>query len=426
MRSSSPDSAGVAKHAVRRGALRSRNTGLGRLRTAILTRCLGLAGVVTAAIALSASPAMALSASHNVLLIPGPGPVPATGYKGQDGIMPTSSTVAGRSTESFGKFAFTSLGSNPITAATLSKYDTVALIQVQTKNLSASDRSALAKFVAGGGKLLIHDSDETNQNDYSWVLPNSGPTQVGASCNACGSNKGASQIVANSGLISSNPADPSYVNLAELQNFTDAVGDGNMLTSLDSRWFTAAAGQNANKEQGAQVAYATDGTGLVVYNGFDTDMIMPSASSSWRCIMVPTTYQCTAQTGHMAVDWLGQMWYNELNQSWGPSAGSLPTTTPVSAIGTPVAPTQAGLPSAKACVAKRSLFIRLKNLIRHHRGIVQVDIYVNGRHRVRERLHHFHNVRLRRLPKKGNVTIKIVATTKRHYHLISRQRYHAC
>ena len=418
---------------MRRGALRGKSTGRGRLRTAITARCLGLAGVVTAAIAISASPAMALSASHNVLLIPGPGPVPTTGYQGQDGIMPsTSTTVFGRPTESFGKFSFTSLQngvavtpSTQITSATLSKYDTVALIQVSTNSLSASAKAALAQFVANGGKLLIHDSDETKQNDYSWVLPHSSPTQVGASCNNCGSTSGGSQVVANSGLISSNPADPSYVNLTELQKFTDAIGDANMLTSLDSRWFTAAQGTNGNKEQGAQLAYATDGTGLVVYNGFDTDMIMPTASSPPRCIMVPTTYQCNAKTGQMTADWLGQMWYNELNQAWGPSSGSLPTTTPVSSIGTPVPPSQAGLPSGKACVAKRKLFLRLKTLTRHHRGIVQIDVYVNGRHRLRER-GHFHNVTLRRLPKKGKVTIKIVATTKRHYHLISRQRYRAC
>ena len=83
------------------------------------------------------------------------------------------------------------------------------------------------------------------------------------------------------------------------------------------------------------------------------------------------------------------------------------------------------LPSGKACLAKRKLLLRLRTLTHRQRGIVQIDVYVNGRHRLRER-RHFHNVTLRRLPKKGKVTIKIVATTKRHYHLISRRRYDAC
>ena len=426
MRHSSPGSAGVAKHAVRRGVLRGAKTGRGRVHTAIISRCLTLAGIVAAAIAFTATPAMALSSSKNVLLIPGPGPVPATGFNGQDGIMPTSTTVAGKPTESFGKFSFTSLGTGAITSATLSKYDTVALIQVSTKSLSASAQSALAQFVANGGKLLIHDADETHQNDYTWLLPSSSSTVVGASCNDCGSTSGTSQITSNSGLISSNPSDPSYVNLSELGQFTDAIGDSNLLTSLDSRWFELAKGTDKLNEQGAQLAYATNGSGLIVYNGFDTDMIMPTATSPWRCISVAKTYQCPANGPHMTADWLAQMWYNELTQPWGPStSGSLPTSTPVSSIGTPLPPSQAGLPSGKACVAKRSLFLRLKKLARRHRNIVQIDVYVNGRHRLRQNKH-WRNVTLRRLPKRGKVTIKIVATTRRHYHYIIRQTYRAC
>lgn len=432
MRGSSPDSAGAGRHGVPRRARRDRqgvltvgNTGMRRLGTAMTARCLGLAGVVLAAIAISASPAMALPASHNVLLIPGAAPVPPDG---PDGVMPTTSAVAGRPGESFDKFNFASLGNDPITSAALSHYDTVALIQVPTTNLSTSDRVALAQFVANGGKLLIHDSDETSRNDYTWLLPNSDSTFVGASCNACGSTSGTSQILANSDLISSNPADAAFVDLGQLGTFTDAIGDSNMLTSLDPRWFALVKGTNALNEQGAQVAYATSGRGLIVYNGFDTDQILPTDTSPWRCVG-RRNYQCDAQTGHETVDWLAQMWYAELNHSWGPSAGSagggLPRRIPVASIGTPVPPSQAGLPSGKACVAKRKLFLRLKTLARRHHGIVEIDVYVNGRRRVRER-RHFHNVTLRRLPKKGRVRIKIVATTKRHYHLVSRQSYHAC
>lgn len=424
MRCSSSGSAGAVNRAVPHGLPPGGNTDRRRARMAIAARCLSLVGVVTAAIALSASSAMALSASRNVLLIPGPGPVPADG---PDGIMPTTTSVAGRPSESFGNFNFTSLGNNPITLATLSTYDTVALIQVRTKNLSAQDRTALAQFVANGGKLLIHDSDETSANDYTWLLPNGGSTVVGSSCNACGSTSGSSQVLANSDLISSNPSDPAFVDLNQLGTFTDAIGDSNLLTSLDPRWFAVVRGTDRFNEQGAQVAYTTSGKGLIVYNGFDTDQILPTDTSPWRCVGRPN-YQCTSATGHMTVDWLGQMWYSELSQGWGPSAGSstgLPKSTPVESIGTPLPPSEAGLPSGKACVAKRKVFLRLKALARRHRGIVQIDVYVNRRHRLRER-RHFHNVTLRRLPRRGKVTIKIVATTKRHYHLISRKTYHAC
>jgi hypothetical protein len=421
-----------------RGPRSEVNLRAGRPRSAITARFLALAGVVTAAVAISATPAMALSSSHTVALIPSSQPSPAEGIPPAraDGILPTTTTVAGNPNESFGKFAFTDVALTQINPAELAKFDTVVLNEVKTRSLSPAAKAALAQFVANGGKLLIHDADGTNGNDYSFLSPTQGSTVVGAGCNDCGKTVAATSlptITANSGLISANRADLSYVNLADMNTYTDAVGDSNLLNSTQG-WFATVKGANANNEQGAEIAYETRGNGLAVYNGFDTDMIMPTASSPWRCVNSPQTqYLCPSGAAHEQVDWVAQMWYNELNQSWGPSAGGggsnpgtgLPKTTPVSSIGTPVPPSQAGLPSAKACVAKRSLFLRLKNLIRHKKGIVQIDVYVNGRHRLREK-GHWRNVTLRRLPKKGAVTIKIVATTKRHYHLISKQRYHAC
>jgi hypothetical protein len=416
---------------------RAHRAGSNRLRFAIVARGVALAGILSAAVAFSATPAMALTASHNVALIPSSQPSPPEGIPPNypDGILPTTTTVAGNPNESFGKFAFTNVGLTQITPAELSKFDTVVLNQVRTRSLSAAAKSALAQFVANGGKLLIHDADATNLNDYSWLLPGQGSTQVGAGCNDCGKSSGSASITANSELISGSQGDPTYVNIPDMQTYTDAVGDANLLTSTQA-WFAAVHGANANGEQGAEIAYATRGNGLAVYNGFDTDMIMPTATSPWRCVMDPKLqYFCPAGAPHEQVDWLAQMWYNELNLGATPSSGGgggggqpgsgLPKTTPVSSIGTPVAPGQAGLPSNRACIAKRSLFLRLRTLIRHHRQIVQIDVYVNGRHRLRER-GHWRNVTLRRLPKKGKVTIKIVATTKRHYHLISKQRYHAC
>jgi len=111
-------------------------------------------------------------------------------------------------------------------------------------------------------------------------------------------------------------------------------------------------------------------------------------------------------------------------------------------IGTPVPPTEAGLPPANSCVAKQSVRLRLLNLVRHHHNLVRIDVYVNGRHRVKEtvrfvhvKVHghrrlvkkgRWHNVTLRNLPQTGSVVIKVVGTTSRHYHLISKQTYKAC
>ena len=402
------------------------------LRSRALTArlCALVAALGAAMLAISAAPAMAatsLPSSKNVALIPGNAPVPA---KGINGIMPISGTVSGEPTESFGKFKFSHLAPNQITSANLSHYDTVALIQVKVNNLTASATAALAQFVAGGGKLITHDGDETRLNDYSWILGGPYSTKVGAGCNACGSTSGTSTITENSSLISANPADPSYVNLAELGKLTDAIGDSNLLVSTDPRWFVAAKGTNANNESGAQVAYANH-NGLVIYNGYDTDMIKSSTTEPWRCVTgSKPMYVCPPGT-QPSVDWLAHMWYDELNESWtfqsggGTHPSNLPHQNPVIALGTQLSPGQAGLPSNHRCVAKRTLFLRLRTLS-SHRKLVEIDVYVNGKRVLRKRGNHFNNVSLKSLPRRGSYTVEIIATTNRGYHLIGKQRYHAC
>ncbi len=412
------DPANIAKRGERTGA-----TPQPRFARAAIARSVALAAVAGVFLAVLATPALAASSSQKVALIPGPGPNPPAGISGQDGIMPTSQDVSGQAGQSFGKFSFTNVSVSQISPSELSQFDTVALIQVDANALGAGAKSALAQYVANGGKLIIHDSDETHNNDYSWVLPGSSTTQVGAGCPGCGLTSGSAQIKSNSPLISSNPADPSYVDVSQLQKFTDAIGDANLLVSFDPRWFAAVTGTNGKSESGALVAYANN-NGLVIYNGFDTDMINSKPAPPWRCITGPN-FTCPANGPHPTEDFLAEMWYSELNLGWGSASTGLPTTTPVSSVGTPVPTTTAGLPTQR-CVAKRKLFLGLKKLVHAHPGVVQIDVFVNGRHVLRERKGHLRNVTLKRLPKKGSYVVKIVATTKRHFHLISKARYRAC
>ena len=427
--SSSPSQSAKRIHA--RGLRpRQRSTSARRLRAAVIAPAVVLTATLVVAAGLPAAPANAatfMQSSVNVAVIPSNAPASSPGGLG---VMPISSFVTGRSTDSFDKFSFKFLALNNITPATLAGFDTVALIQVRTSDLSPAAKAALAQFVANGGKVIIHDSDETSLNDYSWLLPGPYSTKIGAGCNACGETVGTSKIVENSGLISANPADPTYVSIPELVKYTDAVGDANLLVSDDPRWFAAASGNNAANEAGAQVAYASN-NGLIIYNGFDTDMVKPLASGPWLCLN--TTNNVCPPNAHPSVDWLAEMWYAELNKSWGPTTSTgpqsppngLPQTKPVSSIGTNLPPSTVGLPSNHTCVAKQKLFLRLRNLSGHHRKVVRVDVYVNGRHVLRQR-GRLHNVTLRGLPKTGNVVVKIVATTDRRYHLISRVRYRAC
>jgi hypothetical protein len=399
-------------------------------------RLVGVTGLVAALSALTlvlwASPSIAANnTSQRVALIPGPGPIPAQGL---NGIMPTSSYVTGDPSEQFSSFSFSDVSLDQITPTTLAKYDTVALVQVPSGSLSAPAKAALAQFVANGGKLLLHDADETKGNDYSWLLGGPYTTQVAASCIDCGSQSplgglaGMSTILTNSGIISSNPADASHVDLSDLYTYTDQ-GDANLLQSTDPRWKTLVQG-NRGADSGVVIAYARSGNGLIIYNGFDTDFINTTATDRPRCAGFPTSkpYYCPAGK-HPEKDWLAHMWYSELAQAWGSDAG-IPAATPVVGIGTATSSGSAGLPSppttGHACVARRNLRLKLSRFTHvRHRKIVQVDVYVSGKHRFRER-GHFGNRTLGRLPRHGRYTVTVIATTKRGYHLIAKRRYRSC
>jgi hypothetical protein len=401
--------------------------------------CAGALAVGAVTVTLASVPAAGAAvhqSSARIALIPQNGPVPPNG---PDGIMPTSAYVSGRPNETFGRFSFSNLAPGQITTSSLSQFDTVALIQVSTSSLSATAKAALAQFVAGGGKLIIHDSDETKLNDYSWLLPGPYTTRVGAGCQGCGGTSGTSTIT-NSSLISSNPADPSYVNTADLMQFTDAIGDANLLVSTDPRWFAVATGTNANvhNESGAQVAFANN-NGLIVYNGFDTDFVKTTPSDAWRCNDAASGYHCPAGSTP-TVDWIAHMWYSELVQPWGAASaqpggpganggnagGALPQNKSVAKVGATLAATPAGLPSNLSCVANRRLLLRLRNLAHlRHRKVVQVEVFVNGKRRLRER-GRLVNVMLAHLPAHGRFTVEVIATTRQGYHLIAKRSYRAC
>ena len=141
----------------------------------VIARVVVLVATLAAAAVLPGTAATAATSSNQVALIPSNIPPSSPGNLG---VMPISSYVTGRPDDFFEKFTFKYLALNNITTATLSSFDTVALIQVRTSDLTAAAKAALAQFVASGGKLIIHDSDETSLNDYSWLLP--GRTRAGS------------------------------------------------------------------------------------------------------------------------------------------------------------------------------------------------------------------------------------------------------
>jgi hypothetical protein len=415
---------------VSRGMLGKPMIGRARARAAsvrVAGRVCGAVVALSAAVSMvGTAPASAVkfrAASSKVALIPARGPVGRP-----DGQMPSSGIVSGVPADSFSRFTFTNVALSQINSATLAQYDTAVLMQVETSALSAAQKAAIVQFVTNGGKLIIHDADETSGNDYSW-LPY--PSRIGAGCTNCGSTSGTSKVVVNTTLISASPSDASYVDLAEMGYRTDATGDANLFVSSDPHWLLGATVTNGKNETGSAVTYAND-NGLMIYNGYDTDFVRPSSASPWRCVQGWPAYECGAPAS--GVDWLAKMWYAELAQSWGTLAagqplppGSVPELAggaPAINVGTVIAPAQIGLPTARKCVARRTLSFTLAKL--SHSNIRQVDVYINGKHVLRKRGLHLKIVTLRSLPKKGRYSVKIILTTKRGYHLISRRTYKAC
>jgi hypothetical protein len=404
------------------GSAPSRVAGELRLHAALAVRLrrvcrLALAlGVATTLVA--SAPAIAASfraTSHTVALVPSRGLAPPPPL----GQMPITGTVSGIPSDSFDQFRFVNVPLASITAQTLQHFDTVVLMQVSTDDLSATHRATLAQFVIDGGKLIIHDSDETTDNDYSW-LPY--PGRIGGGCSNCASRNGVSTILANNGLISANPTDPSYVNLAELAERTDAIGDANLFVTRDPHWSVSATATAVNGDVGATVASASD-NGLMVYNGYDTDFVRPSSApgAPWPCVDgAAPTYDCPPPAS--GIDWLAKMWYDELAQSWGTASPAL-TAPSALAVGQTVDPARLDAPSGLRCVVARKLSFSFHKLRKHIR---RADVYVNGRHVLRRKARKLTHLTVTRLPKKGGYTVKIILTTQRGFHLIMHRRYRAC
>lgn len=256
---------------------------------------LGVAILAAMLLAVSSASAVSVQSSH-VAIILGGGTESA-------GTLQTTGSVEGSPADSFEQFSFTNLEQGEIEPAVLSQYDTVVLNQVFTSSLSPEQEQALSSFVTNGGKLIIHDADGTEGNDYSWLPV---PAQTGASCENCGHTDGEAEIVENNTLVSNDPSSPYYVDVNEFPGNSDAVGDANVLVTSDPRWDGDIRATNDQNVGGVVDGYASDG-GLIIYNGFDTDDIgSPFPSGN---------------------DWLDELWYNELAQPWDPD--NLPHTNPV-------------------------------------------------------------------------------------------------
>ncbi len=179
--------------------------------------------------------------------------------------------------------------------AVIGNYDTVVLLQICDIGQYLDDdtwRDPLTNWINAGGKLIIYDSDAcgTMTLDYSNFIY---PFTTNNPCQ-CGSNQGTLEDVEDNSLSSTDPTSQYYVDLLDIQNNTDAVGDASVMLTQDSHWKGDLKAKNVNNFEGFTHTYAEYGSGLTLYNGLDSDYVSLNAG-------------------------LMKLWELELKQQWDPS-----------------------------------------------------------------------------------------------------------
>jgi len=179
--------------------------------------------------------------------------------------------------------------------------------------------AAESSFVNGGGKLIIYTSELSSSWAnafanfiYPFTVDTPGQT---------GSSGGTLVNLADDTLSSSNSADAIYIILSQIVSQTDAVGDCNVMTSVDPNWYIDMTAINVHNVGGPAHTYAFYGAGLIIFNGLDIDYGGQSYPPS----------NANGRTG------IGLIWYRELcGQTLGPgqSVSGL-TLTPATAVNAP-------------------------------------------------------------------------------------------
>jgi len=222
------------------------------------------------------------------------------------GYLPTSGPAGG-----LGDFNFSGIEVADVNAANLAPFDTVVLnvasngLDCDINKLNVTQKADIVDFVAGGHKLIIYDS-ECSPQDYSWLpfpFTTNNPGAAGA--------QGTLNIVEEN-TLSTSAAGTHFIDAVALGTQTDAVGDMNVMVTLDSNWCLDMSGTNINKVTGPVHTYARSGTagsvGLMIYNGLDVDLMGDEPTANG----------------------LEKIWLQELQQPFNPD--NLPCEAPVSGI----------------------------------------------------------------------------------------------
>ena len=193
---------------------------------------------------------------------------------------------------------------------TLDNYDTFVMWRVCGAHLNtwtAQQKQDIVDWVYAGGKLIIWDTECTDNPDYTW-LPYSFVT---SNPGAMGARVCPLTVVEENTLSSSDTTSPYYIDTNTICANTDAVGDANILTTYSTSWCKDMTAINVLGAVGPVHVYARYGSGLMIYCGLDAD------------------YMGLGYTGSTELE---QVLLNELAQSWGNETCGLPCGDPTTSV----------------------------------------------------------------------------------------------
>jgi len=217
----------------------------------------------------------------------------------------------------FANFTFTELPWANLTAGNLTNFDIVVLLidfNTPTPMVTPQQASDINSWVFAGGKLIIYDSEMSAQ-DYSWLAYPFNTTNPGAYAYM-------GSIVQMEDNTLGEDNDPSntfyYINTTVdtgVNDWEDAIGDGNLFTTFDPNWCGDIEAINGEESTGWMHAYAQYGNGMMIYNGFDLNPIYNFGGND----TAPSAYGWAA---------LAKIFLLELAQPWA-SDYNLPCGNPI-------------------------------------------------------------------------------------------------
>lgn len=153
---------------------------------------------------------------------------------------------------------------------TLGGYQIAVISQVcnAATALNKTQAQALVDWVYSGGKLIIQDSDDCTNTDYSFL-----PYKFETSKPGKNAARGSKLVnVESNALGSTNKTSAAFVDVqAYVADSLQQLGDANLVVTQDRHWCGHFYGTNILNENGFEQAYAPFGQGLFIYDGFDAD-----------------------------------------------------------------------------------------------------------------------------------------------------------